>query len=73
MNISRDLMIQPMFSTALMVVLFVVLKYYTDETFLIVLAWLFSLICILLLFLLALQKENIKSLVEEFNEYSNCT
>ena len=69
MNISRDLMIQPMFSTTLMVVLFVVLKYYTDETFLIVLAWLFSLICILLLFLLALQKENIKSLVEEFNEY----
>lgn len=71
MNISRDLMLQPMFSTALMIALFVVLKHFTDNLFLITLAWLFSLICILLLFLLAVQKENIKNLVEEINEHSS--
>ena len=74
MNISRDLMmIQPMFSTALMIALFVVLKHFTGDLFLITLAWLFSLICILLLFLLAVQRENIKNLVEEIHEHSNCT
>ena len=71
MNVSRDLMVQPMFSTALMIALFVVLKYFTDEFFLIALTWIFSLICILLLFLLALQKENIKNLVEEIDEHSS--
>lgn len=73
MNVSRDLMVQPMFSTALMIALFVVLKHFTDDLFLIALAWVFSLICISLLFLLAVQKENIKNLVEEINEHSSGT
>lgn len=71
MNISRDLMVQPMFSTALMIALFIVLQHFTDDLFLIMLAWVFSLICISLLFLLAVQKENIKNLVEEINEHSS--
>lgn len=73
MNISRDLMVQPMFSTALMVAIFAVLKHFTDELFLIALAWVFSLICISLLFLLAIQKENIKNLMEEIDEHSSGT
>ena len=75
MNIFRELMMmmQPMFATALMIALFVVLKHFTDDLFLITLAWLFSLICILLLFLLAVQKENLKNLAEKINEHSNCT
>lgn len=42
-------MIQPTFTTFLMVVMFVILKHFTNETGLIILAWIFSLACILIL------------------------